>query len=130
MTKNDEKLLAVFPDPAPIDVARTLDLSGYSWKAVNSSQAIDNLEPSSGWFGAVVDCSQDPESAWAICRALRRRENRADRIIVLVTGAQLADLEMRDELFDDFVWRRFTHANLTRACAICFIPRCLCHANH
>ncbi|NCW84147.1 MAG: winged helix family transcriptional regulator [Acidimicrobiia bacterium] len=30
MTKDDEKLLAVFPDPAPIDVARTLDLSGYS----------------------------------------------------------------------------------------------------
>lgn len=102
MTKDDEKLLAVFPDPAPIDVARTLDLSGYSWKAVDSSQAIDKLEPSSGWFGAVVDCSQDPESAWAICRALRRGENHVDRIVVLVTGAQLADLEMRDDLFDDF----------------------------
>ena len=55
-----------------------------------------------GWFGAVVDCSQDPESAWAICRALRRRDNRVDRIIVLVSGAQLADLEMRDDMFDDF----------------------------
>ena len=102
MPSDDEKLLAVFPDPAPIDVARTLDLSGYSWKAVSSSQALDKLEPGSGWFGAVVDCSQDPESAWAICRALRRRENRVDRIIVLVTGAQLADLEMRDDIFDDF----------------------------
>ena len=43
MPSDDEKLLAVFPDPAPIDVARTLDLSGYSWKAINSGQALDKL---------------------------------------------------------------------------------------
>lgn len=33
---------------------------------------------------------------------MRRRDNRVDRIIVLVSGAQLADLEMRDDMFDDF----------------------------
>ncbi|MFM8903292.1 MAG: winged-helix domain-containing protein [Actinomycetota bacterium] len=97
-----DRMLAVFPDPAPIDVARTLDLSGYSWKAVRSGDAIEKLEPGQGWAGAIVDCSQDPESGWAICRALRRRENPVGRVIVLVTGAQLPDLEMRDDLFDDF----------------------------
>lgn len=102
MNKDFERLLAVFPDPAPIDVARTLDLSGYSWKAVKTTETLDKLEPSLGWAGAVVDCSQDPESGWAICRSLRRRENPVSRIIVLVSGAQLADLEMRDDLFDDF----------------------------
>lgn len=102
MSTDKEQLLAVFPDPAPIDVARTLDLSGYSWKAVKSTDALDKLEPTLGWAGAVVDCSQDPESGWAICRALRRRENAVERVIVLVSGAQLADLEMRDDLFDDF----------------------------
>jgi len=43
MSTDKEQLLAVFPDPAPIDVARTLDLSGYSWKAVKSTDALENL---------------------------------------------------------------------------------------
>ena len=102
MTNDATRLLAVFPDPAPIDVARTLDLSGYLWKAVKNNDAIAQLEPGNGWAGAVVECSEDPEAGWAMCRALRRRELPVTRIIVLVSGAQLADLEMRDDLFDDF----------------------------
>ncbi len=102
MTNDKTQLLAVFPDPAPIDVARTLDLSGYSWKAVKNSDALNQLQPANGWAGAVVDCSQDPEFGWALCRSLRRCDMPVNRIIVLVTGAQLADLEMRDDLFDDF----------------------------
>ena len=102
MISDTTRLLAVFPDPAPIDVARTLDLSGYAWKAIKNSDALSQLEPTTGWAGAVVDCSQDPESGWALCRSLRRRDLPVNRIIVLVSGAQLADLEMRDDLFDDF----------------------------
>ena len=102
MTNDETKLLAVFPDPAPIDVARTLDLSGYSWKAVKNSDALSQLQPANGWAGAVVDCSQDPEFGWALCRSLRRCDLPVNRIVVLVSGAQLADLEMRDDLFDDF----------------------------
>ena len=102
MVNDETKLLAVFPDPAPIDVARTLDLSGYSWKAVKNSDALSQLQPANGWAGAVVDCSQDPEFGWALCRSLRRCDMPVNRIVVLVSGAQLADLEMRDDLFDDF----------------------------
>jgi DNA-binding response OmpR family regulator len=102
MTNDKTQLLVVFPDPAPIDVARTLDLSGYSWKAVKNSDALSQLQPANGWAGAVVDCSQDPEFGWALCRARRRCDLPVNRIIVLVSGAQLADLEMRDDLFDDF----------------------------
>ena len=43
MSTDKEQLLAVFPDPAPIDVARTLDLSGYSWKAIKSIGASRNI---------------------------------------------------------------------------------------
>ncbi len=64
MANDENQLLAVFPDPAPIDVARTLDLSGYSWKAVKNSDALSQLQPANGWAGAVVDCSQDPEFGW------------------------------------------------------------------
>ncbi len=102
VVNDSTRLLAVFPNPAPIDVARTLDLAGYSWKAVKSSEILNQLEPTNGWAGAVIDCSDDPEGGWAMCRALRRRDLPVNRIIVFVSGAQLADLEMRDDLFDDF----------------------------
>jgi DNA-binding response OmpR family regulator len=96
------EIVAVFPDPAPPELARTLDLSGYRWKAIGSAADATRHEPPEGWAGAVVVADSDPESAWAFCRALRKREPAVEPLIVLVSGAQLADLELRDELFDDF----------------------------
>lgn len=95
-------LTVVFPDPAPVDLARTLDLGGFRWKAANSWDDATRISAGGGWAGAVVSCEERPEDAWAFCRALRKQDNGATRILVLITGAQLADLEMRDELYDDF----------------------------
>jgi len=95
-------LLAVFPDSPPVDLARTLDLAGYRWKAISSATEAIAHEPSSGWAGAVVACDSDAEGAWAFCSALRRRENPVQPLLVLITGAQLNDLDMRHDLFDDF----------------------------
>jgi DNA-binding response OmpR family regulator len=50
----------------------------------------------------VVACDDDPEGGWSMCRALRRLERPVRRVLVLVTGAQIADLEVRDNLFEDF----------------------------
>ena len=96
------ELVAVFPEPPPPDLARTLDLGGYHWKAVASADDALRNEPPSGWAGAVVACDHDPEGAWALCRALRKRDTPVQPLLVLVTGAQLPDLALRDELFDDF----------------------------
>lgn len=96
------ELIAVFPDPAPPDLARTLDLAGYRWKAVASAEEAARTEPTTGWSGAVVACDTDPEAAWSLCRALRKRDTPVNPLIVLVNGGQLADLQLRDELFDDF----------------------------
>jgi DNA-binding response OmpR family regulator len=96
------ELVAVFPEPPPPDLARTLDLAGYRWKAVASADEALRSEPATGWAGAVVACDQDPEGAWAFCRALRKRDTPVAPLLVLVGGAQLGDLELRDELFDDF----------------------------
>ena len=41
-------------------------------------------------------------SAWALCRTLRKRDTPIAPLLVLVSGGQLADLELRDDLFDDF----------------------------
>ena len=60
---NPMELIAVYPDPPPPDVVRTLDLGGYRWKALASAEDAARHEPSEGWGGAVVTCDTDPEGA-------------------------------------------------------------------
>ncbi len=106
------ELIAVFPDPPPPDLARTLDLAGYHWKAVATADDAVRNEPQGGWAGAVVSCAADPDGGWALCRALRRRDTPVNPLVVLVNGGQLADLQLRDELFDDFCLAPFHPAEL------------------
>ena len=94
--------LLIYPDPVPPELAQSLDLGGYSWKAVADESAIITAEPDDGWSGAIVVTADDPEGAFAVCRALRKRDLPLEPLLVLVSGAQLADLELRDDLFDDF----------------------------
>ncbi len=65
-------MLVVVPDPASPDLARTLDLAGYSWKAVAAGSAVSEHEPQGGWAGAIVDATTDPEGAWSFLRAMRK----------------------------------------------------------
>ena len=94
--------LLVFPDPAPPELAQTLDLAGYPWKAASNPDMASRLEPADGWAGAVVAADRDPEGAWSFCRTVRKRDLPLAPLLLLVSGAQLADLELRDDLFDDF----------------------------
>ncbi|HSF02176.1 MAG TPA: response regulator transcription factor [Solirubrobacterales bacterium] len=56
--------------------------------------------PSSGSVRAAATSS---EAAFALCRALRKRDLPLEPLLLLVRGTQLADLELREDLFDDFV---------------------------
>ena len=94
--------LLVFPDPPPALLAQTLDLAGYPWKAVSNASIATQNEPTDGWSGAVVCADEDPEGAFGICRSLRKRDAPLEPILLLVSGAQLAELEMREDAFDDF----------------------------
>ena len=95
--------IAVFPAPPPPDLARTLDLAGYAWKPMSDEFEILRAEPDEGWSGAIIAADTgDADDAWAVCRALRRREEQPVPILMLLRGNQLDELEMRDELFDDF----------------------------
>ena len=96
-----EPLLA-FPDPAPPALAQALDLAGYPWKAAGSADAAERLEPEDGWAGAIVCADDDPEGAFALCRALRKRDLPFEPLLLLVAGTQLGELELREDLFDDF----------------------------
>lgn len=94
--------LLVFPDPPPPLLVQTLDLAGYRWKAVTNSAVAVQQEPADGWGGAIVCADEDPEGAFGICRALRKGDSPVGAVLLLVGGAQLGELEMREDLFDDF----------------------------
>ncbi len=94
--------LLVFPDPPSAMLAQTLDLAGYPWKAVTNAAVAVQHEPTDGWSGAVVCADEDPEGAFGICRSLRKRDAPLEPILLLVSGGQLGELELREDLFDDF----------------------------
>ena len=94
--------LLVFPDPPPAELAQTLDLGGYPWKAADSADDADRAEPEDGWAGAVVAGTEDPDGAFSLCRSLRKRDLPLEPVLLLLQPAQLAHLDLRDDLFDDF----------------------------
>jgi len=94
--------LLVYPDPPPPLLAQTLDLAGFMWKAVANSSIAMAQAPDGGWAGAVVCADDDPEGAFGVCRVLRKGDAPVDGVLLLVSGAQLGELEHRDDLFDDF----------------------------
>jgi DNA-binding response OmpR family regulator len=102
--------LAVFPDPASPELARTLDLAGYAWKAVSGAGAVD--APEGGWAAVIADVTADADGAWAFLRSLRKQGDGSPPSLVLVGGAQIGDLELRDDLFDDFCLAPFHPAEL------------------
>ena len=104
-------MLAVVPDPASPDLARTLDLAGYAWKAVSVAGG-DVNEPAGRWAGAIVDITGDADGGWAFLRAVSKGGDRTIPVMLLVGGGHLADLEHRDELFDDFCLSPFHPAEL------------------
>jgi len=104
--------LLVFPDPPPPLLAQTLDLGGHAWKAVTNASVATQHEPADGWGGAIVVADEDPEGAFVICRSLRRRDASFTPVLLLVSGGRLADLEHREDLFDDFCLAPFHPAEL------------------
>jgi DNA-binding response OmpR family regulator len=96
-----EPLLA-FPDPLPPEVVAALDAAGYPHKAVTDDAQATSVEPDDGWAGAVVVADRDPEGAFALCRALRKRDVPLEPVLLVLAAAQLPDLELREDLFDDF----------------------------
>jgi len=94
--------LLLFPDPPPPELAQALDLAGYPWKGVSNGDAAVAHEPEDGWAGALVVADADPEGAFALCRSLRKRDLPLEPVLIVLRVAQLRELELRDDLFDDF----------------------------
>ncbi|MFV0526011.1 MAG: winged helix-turn-helix domain-containing protein [Acidimicrobiales bacterium] len=98
-----EECFLVFPDPPPPELVRTLDLSGHAWKAVGGLESLRADEDGDRWTGAIVVADANPDTAWMICRELRRTDVPTEPLLLAVSGAQLDELDARNELFDDFI---------------------------
>ncbi|MBA2280647.1 MAG: response regulator transcription factor [Acidimicrobiia bacterium] len=94
--------LLVFPDPVPEDVIAVLDGAGYAYRGCADEATATAREPEDGWSGAVVIATDYPETAFALCRTLRKRDVPLEPLLVVLSPEQLPDLELREDLFDDF----------------------------
>ena len=104
--------LLVYPDPPPPELAQSLDLAGFSWKAVCNSTIADEESKDQDWAGAVIVADEDPNDAFAFARFLRKKSKPQQGILILLNATQLGQLELRDELFDDFILTPFRHQEL------------------
>jgi len=94
--------LLLFPDPAPPSLLQTLELAKYPYYEVGSIEEANRKEPEDGWSGAIISADTDPDGAFALCRALRRRDLPLEPVLLLVSVTQLGDLELREDMFDEF----------------------------
>ena len=94
--------LLVHPDPPPPELARLLDLGGYAWKPCAGEREALNETPDDGWGGAIVVINEQSDAAWALCRAIRKGDLPVEPLLLLIGGNRLDELDLRDELYDDF----------------------------
>ena len=94
--------LLLFPDPPPPLLAQTLDFANIPYIAVANTSVAMAVEPADGWAGAVIVADGAPETAFGICRALRKGDSPVEGVLLLINAGQLSDLEQREDLFDDF----------------------------
>ncbi len=105
-------LLAVWPDPPPVELIRFLDLEGYRWKAGMGGDD-GELPGADGrpWDGAVAafdgvegsggeDDSDAEDRGWRFCRHVRSEDT---PVLVLVGGGGLDILADHHDDFDDFI---------------------------
>ena len=95
--------LLCFPDPLPDALDKALRTTGYPYVSVNEVDQAQSGEPEDGWAGAVISALEHPDRAFALCRALRKRDAPLTPLLLVVDADQLVDLELREDLFDDFM---------------------------
>ena len=94
--------LLCYPEPFPAELALVIERAGYPWKAIARPEHAESDEPDDGWAGAVVCAEPDATGAFALCRLLRARDVPLRPLLLVVGAAQISDLHLREDHFDDF----------------------------
>ena len=95
--------LLVYPDPPSAWLSRALERAAYPWRGVADPALAERDEPEDGFAGAVISAVEDPGAAFAACRILRKGDSPLQPILLILPPASLEELELREDLFDDFV---------------------------
>jgi len=93
--------LLVYPNPPSEWVSGMLKRAGYPWTGVSDPALAERDEPEDGYAGALISALDDPVAAFAACRTLRKGDSQLQPLLLIVSRACLADLELREDLFDD-----------------------------
>jgi DNA-binding response OmpR family regulator len=94
--------LLIYPNPAPAALLHALDELSYPSTQISSAEAAAKVEPEAGWSGAIVCATEEPETAFNLARALRKRDSPVAPLLLLIERSQIAQLDLREDLFDDF----------------------------
>ncbi len=95
--------LLVYPDPPSAWLSDALERAAYPWRAVPDPALAERDEPEDGYSGAVVSAVEDPSAAFVACRILRKGDSPLQPVLLVLPPACLQELELREDLFDDFV---------------------------
>jgi two-component system alkaline phosphatase synthesis response regulator PhoP len=97
--------LLCYPVDLPPEVILALQSAGLGHRAVSGPEAIpDDVDIGrvEMWSGALVVADEDITPAVAFCRHLRLREVPLSPLLLLIRPEHVAELLLRDDLFDDF----------------------------
>lgn len=97
-------LIACVPLELPAELELSISRSGVDYELVDASSLVDadHRSPATRWGGALVSAIGGMSEALALCRRLRHLEVPLTPLVLVVTGDQVEDLGLRDDLFDDF----------------------------
>jgi len=90
--------ILVWPDPAPPDLARVLDMAGIGWESVTGESAAKDRP----FSAAIVWADADHAAGFTLARALRRGELSLAPLLLCIRGSELPELQSRTDIFDDF----------------------------
>ncbi len=76
---------------------------GYQVIAITKPTQVGPMEPDDGYLGAVINACDNLDLALTVTRSIRKRETPVEPVIFIVAQTQLAELNLRDDLFDDFI---------------------------
>ena len=107
------------PNPPPPELARTLDLGGYRWKAVASPDDAAEYEPPTGWAGAIVACDTDPTARGRSARRAQARRRASRRCWCWSPGRSSPTSSCATTCSTTSACRRSTRPSSRRACATC-----------
>ncbi len=97
--------LLVFPPKPTEPVVDVLDRHHYPYLWVSDANEAERSEPDDGWSGAIISTHDQPDKAFELCRFLRLREHIVplQPLLLIIAVDELSDLEVREDLFDEFL---------------------------